>query len=223
MYKVSIQYTNPFKRYRTETIFQSWKFFKAEKGHNSQNNWWILSSIKHGLHFMIIYLCIKFQSNTPILSKDIARKPKVLHMGRTDGMDWRDRRTGRTDRMDWRDRRTYGQRWYYMPHLPPHWKWRGHKKWTNTQIDGQMDGWMNACMHTRCDYYDKLRSLNIILKHDFDPQGRELAVACEIWSCCGLYSCHSFMYHKVKARQELLPQRHTCNLYKVKGLTSLKQ
>ena len=33
---------------------------------------------------MIIYLCIKFQSNTPILSKDIARKPKVLRTGRTD-------------------------------------------------------------------------------------------------------------------------------------------
>ena len=37
MYKISIQYTNPFKRYRTETIFQSWKFFKVEKGHNFQN------------------------------------------------------------------------------------------------------------------------------------------------------------------------------------------
>ena len=42
VYKISIQYTNPFKRYRTETIFQSWKFFKVEKGHNSQNNTWIL-------------------------------------------------------------------------------------------------------------------------------------------------------------------------------------
>ena len=30
---------------------------------------------------MIIYQCIKFKSNTPILSKDIARKPKVLHIG----------------------------------------------------------------------------------------------------------------------------------------------
>ena len=81
MYKISIQYTNPFKRYRTETIFQSWKIFKVEKGHNSHNNWWILPSIELGLHFMIIYLCIKFQSNTPILSKDIARKPKVLLTG----------------------------------------------------------------------------------------------------------------------------------------------
>ena len=57
---------------------------------------------------MIIYLCTKkFQSNTPTLSKDIARKPEVLRTGR-------DGRTGR-------DRRTYGQRWYYMPH----WKWGG--------------------------------------------------------------------------------------------------
>ena len=36
---------------------------------------------------MIIYLCIKFQSNTPILSKDIARKPKVFRTGRTDRTD----------------------------------------------------------------------------------------------------------------------------------------
>ena len=51
---------------------------------------------------MIIY-----QSNIPILSKDIARKPKVLRTGRT---GW--------------DGRTYGQGWYY---ILPHWKWRGHK------------------------------------------------------------------------------------------------
>ena len=42
---------------------------------------------------MIIYLCIKFQSNTPILSKDIARKPKLLRKGQT-GWD------GRTDGTD---------------------------------------------------------------------------------------------------------------------------
>ena len=36
---------------------------------------------------MIIYLCIKFQSNTPILSKDIKRKTKVLRTGQTDGTD----------------------------------------------------------------------------------------------------------------------------------------
>ena len=40
---------------------------------------------------MIIYLCIKFQSNTPILSKDIARKPTygTDGTGRTDGTDVR--------------------------------------------------------------------------------------------------------------------------------------
>ena len=38
---------------------------------------------------MIIYMCIKLQSNTPIFSKDIARKPFVLHMGRTDEQDGR--------------------------------------------------------------------------------------------------------------------------------------
>ena len=38
---------------------------------------------------MIIYMCIKFQSNTPILSKDIAQKPFVLLTGRTDGTDVR--------------------------------------------------------------------------------------------------------------------------------------
>ena len=51
VYKISIQYTNPFK-------------------------------------------CIKFQSNTPILSKDITRKPFVLCTGQTDGTGWTD---GRTD------------------------------------------------------------------------------------------------------------------------------
>ena len=51
---------------------------------------------------MIIYLCIKFQSNTPISSKDIARKPFVLRTGRT----------GRT----------------YVLYAPPHWKWQRHKK-----------------------------------------------------------------------------------------------
>ena len=39
------------------------------------------------LHFMI--MCIKFQSDTLILSKDIDRKPTVLRTGRTDGTDVR--------------------------------------------------------------------------------------------------------------------------------------
>ena len=49
---------------------------------------------------MNIYLCIKFQSNTPILSKDIARKPKVLRMGQMGGMGGTDGWTGETGRTD---------------------------------------------------------------------------------------------------------------------------
>ena len=46
---------------------------------------------------MIIYLCVKFQSNTPILSKDITRKPFVLRTRRTDGADETDETDVRTD------------------------------------------------------------------------------------------------------------------------------
>ena len=45
------------------------------KGHNSNNNWWILSVIQLDLYFMITYLCMKYESNTPTYSKDIAWKP----------------------------------------------------------------------------------------------------------------------------------------------------
>ena len=45
------------------------------KGHNSNNNQWILSVIELNLYFMITYLCMKYESNTPTYSKDIARKP----------------------------------------------------------------------------------------------------------------------------------------------------
>ena len=58
-------------------------FSNLKMGHNSQSNWWILPKIELDLHFMIIYLCIKFRCNTPILSKDITWKPFVLRMGRT--------------------------------------------------------------------------------------------------------------------------------------------
>ena len=51
-------------------------FFQTEiKGHNSDNNWLILSIIKLDLYFMIIYLCMKYESISPMYSKDIARKP----------------------------------------------------------------------------------------------------------------------------------------------------
>ena len=45
------------------------------KSHNSKNNWWILSVIELDLYFMITYLSMKYESNTPTYSKDIARKP----------------------------------------------------------------------------------------------------------------------------------------------------
>ena len=75
------------------------------KGHNSDNNWWILSVIKRDLYFMIIYLRMKHESNAPMYSKDIARKPFFV-------------RTGRTDK---------GDAICHAP-PPPHYKWRGHNK-----------------------------------------------------------------------------------------------
>ena len=64
------------KRYRPETIFHT-----EIKGHNSDNNWWILSLIELDLYFMIIYLCMKCESNTPMYSKDIDREPFFIHTG----------------------------------------------------------------------------------------------------------------------------------------------
>ena len=80
-----------------ETIFHT-----EIKGHNSDNNRWILSVIEFDLYYMIIYLCMKYESNTPMYPKDIARKPFFVPTGRT-----------------------YGQGWCYMHR---HYKWRGHKK-----------------------------------------------------------------------------------------------
>ena len=52
------------------------------KGHNSQNNRWILSVIELNLYFMITYLCMKYESNTPTYSKDIDRKPFFIRRSR---------------------------------------------------------------------------------------------------------------------------------------------
>ena len=52
------------------------------KGHNSNNNWWILSINELDLYFMITYLCMKYESNTPTYSKDIARKPFFIRRSR---------------------------------------------------------------------------------------------------------------------------------------------
>ena len=51
------------------------QFFKAEKGRNSHNNWWILPLIELDLYFMIIHLCITYESNIFVVSKDIQQKP----------------------------------------------------------------------------------------------------------------------------------------------------
>ena len=74
------------------------KHFHSEiKGHYSDNNRWILSIIELDLYFMIMYLCMKYESNTPMFSKDIARKPFLVRMGQ----DVRDVRTYvRTDKGD---------------------------------------------------------------------------------------------------------------------------
>ena len=52
------------------------------KGHNSDNNRWILSIIELDLYFMIIYLCMKYESNSQMYSKDIARKPFFVQRSR---------------------------------------------------------------------------------------------------------------------------------------------
>ena len=54
-------------------------FFEGEKGHNSYNNGWILPSVELDLYFMIIYLCIKYESNTLMFSKDIKQKLFFQH------------------------------------------------------------------------------------------------------------------------------------------------
>ena len=53
-------------------------FYTVIKGHNSDNNWWILSVIELDLYFMIIYLCMKYESNKSMYSKDIAWKPFLV-------------------------------------------------------------------------------------------------------------------------------------------------
>ena len=59
MYEIGIQYTNDLKNYRPETIFHT-----EIKGHNSDNNLWILSVIKLDLYFMTIYIAL-FKSYRP--------------------------------------------------------------------------------------------------------------------------------------------------------------
>ena len=52
------------------------------KGHYSNNNRWILSVIELDLYFMNIYRCLKYESNTPMYSKDITPKPFFIRRSR---------------------------------------------------------------------------------------------------------------------------------------------
>ena len=105
VYDIRIQYINLLKRYRMETIFVFCTYGRddeVERGHNSHNNLWILPLFKLGLYFMIIYLCIKYESNIVIFSHFQKIWKPFSHV------------------------QTYGQRWYYIPLPHPHnWKWRG--------------------------------------------------------------------------------------------------
>ena len=58
-----------------------------------------------------MYLCMKYESNTPVFSKDIARKPFFLRTGQ-------DVRSNKGDAI--------------CP--PPHYKWRGHKNNNKTAL-----------------------------------------------------------------------------------------
>ena len=49
-------------------------FLKVKKGHNSHSNGLILPLIELDLYFMIIYLCVKYEFNTLMFSKDIKLK-----------------------------------------------------------------------------------------------------------------------------------------------------
>ena len=57
-----------------KTISKGKHFSKLKKGRNSDDNGRILPSIELDLYFMIIYLCIKYESNTLMFSKDFNRK-----------------------------------------------------------------------------------------------------------------------------------------------------
>ena len=55
-------------------IWEGKHLLKVKKSHNSHNNGLILPYLELDLYFMIIYLCVKFEFNTLIFSKDIKLK-----------------------------------------------------------------------------------------------------------------------------------------------------
>ena len=56
------------KKYRKENLL------KVKKGHNSHNNGLILPLLELDLYFRNIYLCVKYEFNTLMVSKDIKLK-----------------------------------------------------------------------------------------------------------------------------------------------------
>ena len=70
-YKIWIQYTN---QSFLKKISEGKHLLKVKKGHNSHNNGLILPYLELNLYFMIIYLCVKFEFNTLMFSKDIKLK-----------------------------------------------------------------------------------------------------------------------------------------------------
>ena len=55
-------------------ILEGKHLLKVKKGHNSENNGLILPYLILDLYFMIIYLCVNFEFNTLMFSKDIKLK-----------------------------------------------------------------------------------------------------------------------------------------------------
>ena len=86
-------------------FFKAENFSKLKKGHNSQNNWWILPKIKLDLYFIHVY---KISIQYTNLFKRY-RTDTICVTYRTDGRDGRT--DGRTDGTDSGDT--------ICPHTPP--------------------------------------------------------------------------------------------------------
>ena len=62
------------KKGTNQSFLEGKHLLKEKKGHNSHNNGLILPYLELDLYFMIIYLCVKFEINTLMFSKDIKLK-----------------------------------------------------------------------------------------------------------------------------------------------------
>ena len=60
--------------YLGKKISEGKHLLKVKKGHNFHNNGLILPYLELDLYFMIIYMCLKFELNTLMFSKDIKLK-----------------------------------------------------------------------------------------------------------------------------------------------------